>query len=66
MSNDHKLHTSLLTHIKPAIHRIKYDMIQANPLKQEVYKRYPQVVDAISKHISTIEKIQLLVSMKMN
>ncbi|HEI4248444.1 TPA: BglG family transcription antiterminator [Staphylococcus aureus] len=56
MSNDHKLHTSLLTHIKPAIHRIKYDMIQANPLKQEVYKRYPQVVDAISKHISTIEK----------
>ncbi|HDC8403257.1 TPA: BglG family transcription antiterminator [Staphylococcus aureus] len=56
MSNDHKLHTCLLTHIKPAIHRIKYDMIQANPLKQEVYKRYPQVVDAISKHISTIEK----------
>ncbi|HHC9205298.1 TPA: transcription antiterminator [Staphylococcus aureus] len=56
MSNDHKLHTSLLTHIKPAIHRIKYDMIQANPLKQEVYKRYPQVVDAINKHISTIEK----------
>ena len=36
-------------HIKPAIHRIKYDMIQANPLKQEVHKRYPQVVDAISK-----------------
>lgn len=56
MSNDHKLHNSLLTHIKPAIHRIKYDMIQANPLKQEVHKRYPQVVDAISKHISTIEK----------
>ena len=28
MSKDNKLHTSLITRIKPAIHCIKYDMLQ--------------------------------------
>lgn len=56
MSKDNKLHTSLITHIKPAIHRIKYDMLQPNPLKQEVMRRYPQIIEAVSKHISPIEQ----------
>lgn len=56
MSKDNKLHTSLITHIKPAIHRIKYNMLQPNPLKQEVMRRYPQIIEAVSKHISPIEQ----------
>lgn len=56
MSKDNKLHTSLITHIKPAIHRIKYDMLQPNPLRQEVMRRYPQIIEAVSKHISPIEQ----------
>ncbi|WP_460898902.1 PRD domain-containing protein, partial [Staphylococcus aureus] len=54
MSNDHRLRTRMLTHLRPDKQRIKYDMTQANPLQQAVDKRYPQVVDAIIKHISTI------------
>ncbi|RZH78974.1 PRD domain-containing protein, partial [Staphylococcus aureus] len=39
-----------------AIHRIKYDMLQPNPLRQDVMRRYPQIIEAVSKPISPIEQ----------
>ncbi|KMR80132.1 hypothetical protein FD52_15130, partial [Staphylococcus aureus] len=56
MSKDNKLHTTLIPHFKTAIHRIKYDMLQPYPLRQEIMHRYPQIIKAVSKHISPIEQ----------
>ncbi|MBO1198719.1 BglG family transcription antiterminator [Staphylococcus simiae] len=52
---DNKLLNSLSTHLKPAIYRIQFDITQHNPLKDEIYQRYPELVEAIQRHISLLE-----------
>lgn len=56
LTNDRKLINSLLIHIKPALHRLKFEMTQKNPLKDEIYERYYNLVEAIESHIELLEQ----------
>ncbi|WP_412518821.1 BglG family transcription antiterminator [Staphylococcus simulans] len=56
LTNDHKLLNNLMIHMKPAIHRLKFDMAQKNPLKDEIYQRYSNIVEAIESYINILEE----------
>ena len=56
LTKDNKLLNGLLIHIKPAIHRLQFDMAQKNPLKEEIYRRYHILIDAIKSNIRILER----------
>lgn len=56
LQNDNRLYNGLIVHLKPAVHRLKFNMTQKNPLKNEVYKRYRQIFDVIYRNINDVEK----------
>lgn len=56
LTKDNKLLNGLLIHIKPAIHRLQFDMAQKNPLKDEIYRRYRNLIDAIESNIHILER----------
>ncbi|MCI2947040.1 BglG family transcription antiterminator [Staphylococcus caledonicus] len=56
LQNDNRLYNGLLIHLKPAIHRLKFNMEQKNPLKNEVYERYGQIAKIIENNLACIEK----------
>lgn len=56
LTKDNKLLNGLLIHIKPAIHRLQFDMAQKNPLKEEIYHRYHSLIDAIKSNIRILER----------
>ncbi|PHK49941.1 BglG family transcription antiterminator [Staphylococcus edaphicus] len=56
LMSDIKLLNGLIVHLRPAIHRLKFDMTHKNPLKHEIIKQYPQLIDEIRKHIWGIEE----------
>ncbi|WP_210128880.1 BglG family transcription antiterminator [Staphylococcus sp. GDX8P102P-2] len=53
---DIKLRNGLIVHLRPAIHRLKFDMTHENPLKDEIISQYPQLIDEIKKHVWIIEE----------
>ena len=53
---DNKLLTGLIVHLRPAIHRLQFEMSHPNPLKNEVQKEYVQLIDSIKRHIWGIEE----------
>lgn len=56
LQNDIRLYNGLIVHLKPAIHRLRYNMAQKNPLRHEIYKRYEQIFEIIVRHIVEIEE----------
>lgn len=52
---DEKLFQSLKIHLNPAIHRLKFQMSQKNPLREEIYAQYRELVKIISNQIGLIE-----------
>lgn len=56
MHKDDKLFDNLLLHMKPALHRLKYRMSQQNPLQEEIYQQYHQLVGIIESQITLLEQ----------
>lgn len=56
LSDDKRLFDGLLVHLTPAIHRLKFNMVQKNPLKKEVHKRYKHIDEIVKRNIINIEK----------
>ncbi|NWK83459.1 BglG family transcription antiterminator [Staphylococcus sp. GSSP0090] len=56
LMTDIKLRNGLIVHLRPAIHRLKFDMTHENPLKDQIISQYPQLIDEIQKHIGLIEE----------
>ena len=52
---DHKLRTSLLTHLQPAIHRLRFGMVHTNPLKDEIMRDYPDLIRVIQQQVKLLE-----------
>lgn len=56
LQNDKRLYRGLLVHLNPAIHRLKFNMTQKNPLKNEVYRRYGHMIEVVERSITDIEQ----------
>ncbi|SCS42871.1 BglG family transcription antiterminator [Staphylococcus caeli] len=56
LMSDTKLHTGLIVHLRPALHRLKFDMTHDNPLKLEIIKQYSQLITALEHHLWGIEE----------
>lgn len=56
LMSDSKLLYGLVVHLRPAIHRLKFDMTHDNPLKEEIILQYKQLIEGIKKHIWGIEE----------
>ncbi|RIO60182.1 PRD domain-containing protein, partial [Mammaliicoccus sciuri] len=56
LMSDSKLLNGLIVHLRPAIHRLKFDMTHDNPLKKEIILQYQQLIEGIKKHIWGIEE----------
>lgn len=54
--HDHKLLSGLITHIQPAIHRMKFNMEHINPLKHEIMSEYHELVIAIKKEVWLLDE----------
>lgn len=46
LSEDENLFNSLLMHIRPTIHRLLFDIVIENPLKDEIKALYPEIFNA--------------------
>lgn len=55
LTEDKILLDGLLTHLKPAIHRIHYQIKNENPLNEEIRHNYPNVLAAVESNIATLE-----------
>ncbi|MDO5375789.1 MAG: BglG family transcription antiterminator [Staphylococcus rostri] len=53
---DHKLRTSLLTHLQPAIHRMRFGMMHTNPLKSEIMRDYRDLITVIQQQVKLFEE----------
>lgn len=53
---DHKLCTSLLTHLQPAMHRMRFGMTHTNPLKEEILHDYQELVAVIQQQVQILEE----------
>ncbi|KIX90861.1 PTS sugar transporter subunit IIA [Staphylococcus microti] len=58
---DHKLRTSLLTHLQPAIHRMRFGMVHTNPLKDEIMRDYPDLIRVIQQQVKLLENVSQVV-----
>ncbi|MCS4485791.1 BglG family transcription antiterminator [Staphylococcus americanisciuri] len=52
---DHKLCTNLLTHLQPALHRMRFDMMHTNPLKAEIIRDYHDLITVIQQQVKILE-----------
>ena len=48
---DNKLLNGLVVHLRPAIHRLQFEMSHPNPLNDEIQKEYQQLIESIHRHI---------------
>ncbi|SUM35149.1 Putative transcriptional antiterminator, BglG family / PTS system, mannitol/fructose-specific IIA component [Staphylococcus gallinarum] len=53
---DNKLLNGLVVHLRPAIHRLQFEMSHPNPLNDEIQKEYQQLIESIHRHIWGIEE----------
>lgn len=51
-----KLLNGLIVHIQPAIHRMKFNLVEKNPLKEDIKKQYKNVYDIVKRNIHIIEE----------
>ena len=54
--NDTKLLNGLIVHLRPAIHRLKFDMTHNNPLTDEIFQQYHHIVERLRNHIWGVEE----------
>lgn len=54
--NDSKLLNGLIVHLRPAIHRLKFDMTHKNPLTDEIHQQYHHMIERLQHHIWGIEE----------
>ncbi|MFH4918252.1 BglG family transcription antiterminator [Staphylococcus cohnii] len=54
--NDTKLLNGLIVHLRPAIHRLKFDMTHNNPLADEILQQYHHIVERLRNHIWGVEE----------
>ncbi|WP_348634796.1 PRD domain-containing protein [Staphylococcus sp. GDH8C109P] len=54
--NDTKLLNGLIVHLRPAIHRLKFDMTHNNPLAEEILQQYHHIVERLRNHIWGVEE----------
>ena len=52
-----KLLKGLIVHLQPAIHRLKFNLVEKNPLKDDIQNQYRNVYDILSRNIELIEKL---------
>ncbi|WP_427706131.1 BglG family transcription antiterminator [Staphylococcus parequorum] len=56
LMSDSKLANGLIVHLRPAIHRLKFDMTHANPLNKEIHTQYHHIIEGIKRHVWGIEE----------
>lgn len=56
LMSDSKLANGLIVHLRPAIHRLKFDMTHANPLNKEIHAQYHHIIEGIKRHVWGIEE----------
>lgn len=56
LREDKKLLKGLIVHLQPAIHRLKFNLVEKNPLKDDIQNQYRNVYDILSRNIELIEK----------
>ncbi|RIP37110.1 PRD domain-containing protein [Staphylococcus gallinarum] len=57
LMTDNKLLNGLVVHLRPAIHRLQFEMSHLNPLNDEIHKEYEQLIESIKRHIWGIEEL---------
>lgn len=55
LSNDFELKQNLISHLKPAIHRMRHGVVSENPLLQQIRLNYTEIYMAV---ITTIEDLE--------
>lgn len=55
LSHDYELKQSLMDHLKPAIHRMKYGLVSENPLLEQIRMEYTEVYMAVVTAIEDLE-----------
>ncbi len=66
LMSDSKLLYGLVVHLRPAIHRLKFDMTHDNPLKEEIILQYKQLIEGIKSIYGALKKLIILSLMIMN
>ncbi|WP_161493826.1 BglG family transcription antiterminator [Virgibacillus necropolis] len=56
LTKDNDLYQGLLVHLRPAIHRLKYNLHLVNPLKNEISNQYPDVVEVVNNSLHILEE----------
>ncbi|PWG68327.1 PTS sugar transporter subunit IIA, partial [Enterobacter mori] len=56
LMSDRKLLNGLIVHLRPAIHRMLFDMTHQNPLNEEIHNQYRHIVEGIQRHMWGIEE----------
>ena len=56
-SGDVSIFNDLVYHIRPAVFRIRNGIVQKNPLKEEIQKRYPDIFYAVKNNVHSLEAI---------
>jgi len=54
LATNHSLFEGLVTHLKPAIHRIEQNMGIINPLVNEVQANYPELFEQVEEAVKTV------------
>lgn len=54
-SNDNQLYQEIIQHLRPALKRLEKNIFFENPLKAEIYERYPELTVIVKENISIIE-----------
>ncbi|MEA4893737.1 MAG: BglG family transcription antiterminator [Oscillospiraceae bacterium] len=54
-SGDASIYNDLVYHIRPAVFRIKNGIMQKNPLKEEIQKKYPDIFDSVKRNVRPLE-----------
>lgn len=53
---DEELFEGLIAHLRPALYRVKHNLLLKNPILMEIRDKYPLVFQAVKQSISTIER----------
>src|SRR5699024_5351385 len=64
--NDTKLLNGLIVHLRPAIHRLKFDMTHNNPLTDEIFQQYHHIVERLRIIFGAWKRIIVFALTKMN
>ncbi|GAB3064122.1 BglG family transcription antiterminator [Salinicoccus sesuvii] len=56
ITKDQELLQGLIVHLRPAIYRLKYNFRNENPIKGDIYDRYPDIIYAIETSIFILQE----------